>query len=64
MINGKNGFIRNGSNSKIVKSICQYKDILCELQLEYIWGHLNEKRICCLVHDSIKVLRINICESN
>jgi len=60
MINGKNGFIGNGSNSQIVKSICQYKDVTCELQMEYIWGYINGKRVCQLIHDSIKVLRSNI----
>ena len=56
MINGKS---RNGNgHTQIVESICALDERQYKVQIKYKWEEVNSKRACCMVHGSIKILKV------
>lgn len=56
MINGK---FRNGNGkAQIVECICALDEHQYKVQIKYKWGEVNGKRVCYMVHNSMKILEI------
>lgn len=50
--------INGNGREQIVESICTLNGYRYRIQIKYKWEEINGKRVCCIVHGSIKILEV------